>query len=72
MASGYLAFRPQFVAIVESLRARKLDVDRIAYTDVFDAEFEQFQACAKVAISKNEFWWELIRVRKNLRRYRVA
>jgi len=61
-------YRPVFVRMVGDLRQKKLDVDRLPYTPLFDEIYIAFSSTCESPISRSEFYWELLVVRKNYKR----
>ena len=61
-------YRPEFVRIVGDLREKNLDVDRLPYTTLFESIYDSFACKCDETVSRNEFYWELLVVRKNYKR----
>jgi hypothetical protein len=67
--SKWARYRPEFVRLVAKLREQHMDVDRIPYTDLFDALYSEFTGRYGSAISRSEFYWELVVTRKNFAKF---
>ncbi len=66
----WTAYRFEFFSIVKTLKGRGIDVDRLPYTPLFDELYETFIQRFSLDISRSEFFWQLVVVRKNYTKWR--
>jgi hypothetical protein len=60
--------RPEFIRIVSGLRERQVDVDRLPYTEAFEERYDAFVERSRAEVTRSDFFWQLMVVRKNYRR----
>lgn len=61
-------YRCVFVRMVGKLKKQRMDVDRLPYTQQFEAIYGEFASSCDLPISRSEFFWELVVVRKNFKK----